>query len=247
MSVSRKIADRIMLALAVVLGGGSVLLLGIGGSFAFTRFGWSERDLLLWDAALSCLFFVQHSGMVRRPFRAWLARSIEGSYHGAVYSITSGIVLTLVVVCWQRSALVLWSVQGVARLLMHAALLLVMGLFAWSALSIRSFDILGIAPLRDRLRGRTHAPGTFEIRGPYRWVRHPLYSGILVLLWTIPDITADRFLFNVLWSVWIVGATLLEERDLVREFGEQYRAYQRNVPMLVPFRRPWTAAAAPLR
>ena len=34
---------------------------------------------------------------------------------------------------------------------------------------------------------------------------------------------------------------------MYRQTGEQYRAYQRNVPMLVPFRRPWTAAAAPLR
>ena len=92
-----------------------------------------------------------------------------------------------------------------------------------------------------RLQGRTFEHGPFEVRGPYRWVRHPLYSGILVLLWTNPDITTDRFLFNVLWSAWIVGATFLEERDLLREFGAQYRAYQKYVPMLLPFRRPWTA------
>jgi protein-S-isoprenylcysteine O-methyltransferase Ste14 len=37
----------------------------------------------------------------------------------------------------------------------------------------------------------------------------------------------------------MIGATYLEERDLVREFGTQYTEYQRHVPMLVPFRRPW--------
>jgi len=34
--------------------------------------------------------------------------------------------------------------------------------------------------------------------------------------------------------VWIVIGTVLEERDLVAEFGESYREYQSAVPMLVP-------------
>lgn len=233
--------DRLMIVLAVVLGGGSVLLLGIGGSVAFTHFGWNEQDLLLWDAFLSALFFVQHSGMVRRPFRAWLTRSVDRPYHGALYSIASGIVLAVVVVFWQRSGVTLWFAEGSARVVLRAGLLLAMLLFAWSALSIRSFDILGIGPLRARLHGQAYAPGPFEIRGPYRWMRHPLYTGVLLLLWSHPDITADRLLFNILWSAWVVVATFLEERDLVHEFGEQYRMYQRSVPMLVPYRRPYPA------
>jgi protein-S-isoprenylcysteine O-methyltransferase Ste14 len=60
------------------------------------------------------------------------------------------------------------------------------------------------------------------------------------MFWSNPDITTDRLLFNTLWSAWIVGSTFLEERDLVREFGAVYTEYQEHVPMLVPFRRPWT-------
>ena len=76
------------------------------------------------------------------------------------------------------------------------------------------------------------------IRGPYRWVRHPLYSLFVVMLWTFPDLTADRLLFNVLFTAWIVLGSVLEERDLAREFGDPYRTYQSQVPMLVPWRRP---------
>lgn len=227
-----------MIALAVIIGGGSILLLAAGGSISFTHFGWSERDILLWDAFLSVLFFVQHSGMVRRSFRMWLARSIPQEYHGAAYSVVSGLILTFVVVCWQRSAILLWSLPETLRIMALGATLVVFAVFVWSVLAIRSFDLLGIGPLQARLRGREYHHGPFEVRGPYRLVRHPLYSGILVLLWVSADITADRFLFNVLWSLWIIGATILEERDLEREFGDVYREYKRKVPMLVPWRRP---------
>jgi protein-S-isoprenylcysteine O-methyltransferase Ste14 len=54
------------------------------------------------------------------------------------------------------------------------------------------------------------------------------------MIWASPDVTADRLLFNILWSIWMVVATRLEERDLAAEFGEGYRRYQRSVPMLLP-------------
>ena len=76
------------------------------------------------------------------------------------------------------------------------------------------------------------------MRGPYRWVRHPLYSAILVLFWVNPAMTSDRLLFNILWTIWIVFGTVLEERDLVREFGELYVEYKRKVPMLISWHRP---------
>ncbi len=74
----------------------------------------------------------------------------------------------------------------------------------------------------------------FRILGPYRWVRHPLYLFMIVLFWSYPSLTADRLLFNILWTIWIVIGTILEERDLVDDFGDTYRDYQTNVPMLVP-------------
>jgi protein-S-isoprenylcysteine O-methyltransferase Ste14 len=48
----------------------------------------------------------------------------------------------------------------------------------------------------------------------------------------------DRLLFNVLWTVWMVAGTRWEEKDLAGEFGDDYRSYQRTVPMLLPWRGP---------
>ena len=56
------------------------------------------------------------------------------------------------------------------------------------------------------------------------------------MIWSYPHLTADRALFNVLWTLWIFTGSVLEERDLVAEFGDRYRDYQNKVPMLIPWR-----------
>ena len=64
---------------------------------------------------------------------------------------------------------------------------------------------------------------------------------MILLIWSCPDLTRDRLLFNLLWTVWIVIASYFEEHDLIVEFGDAYREYQKRVPMLVPFwsKRKW--------
>ncbi len=181
--------------------------------------------------------------MVRRSFRVRLSPVIQERYQGAIYSIASGISLAMVVIFWQRSEVSLAVLQGIPRLIAAAFSLLAVLVLALSFYALRSFDPLGISPVRAHLRARKHQPGQFVLRGPYRWVRHPLYSCTLVLFWASPDVTADRLLLNLLWTAWICIGTLLEEHDLAREFGDIYRQYQKTVPMLVPWRGPVAKAA----
>ncbi len=76
------------------------------------------------------------------------------------------------------------------------------------------------------------------MKGPYLWVRHPLYFFSLVMIWANPHFSYDRLLFNIMWTVWIIIGTMLEERDLVADFGDGYRDYQKRVPMLMPYKWP---------
>ncbi len=234
-----KLLDASMIALSAIFGVGSIALLAAMESIRLFRTGWPDAGVLLWDAALSLAFFLQHSGMVRRPFRAGLARRVPARYQGAVYSIASGVVLTLVVVLWQRSDNHLLVLRGLPRLGLRALSAAAVAIFFWGAYALRGFDPLGLGPIQAHLRGRPYQAAPFVVKGPYRWVRHPLYSCVIVLIWSSPDLTADRFLFNVLWTAWICAGAVLEERDLVAEFGEPYREYCRRVPRLVP----WSGAS----
>jgi protein-S-isoprenylcysteine O-methyltransferase Ste14 len=176
--------------------------------------------------------------MIRRPFRERLGRAVPVHYHPAVYSIASGIVLLLLVGLWQHSHVVVLAVEGPPRWVLRGLFVAGGAVFLWAVKALGSFDTFGLAPIRAHLRGTTPRSLPFSIRGPYRWVRHPLYSVFLVMMWANPDVTADRLLFAVLFTGWIVLGTVLEERDLVRDLGEPYREYQEKVPMLVPWRSP---------
>ena len=106
--------------------------------------------------------------------------------------------------------------------------------------SLRPFDPLGIREIVIHLKGKSAKESVFTVRGTYQWVRHPLYFFSLLMIWAQVSVTTDRLLFNGLWTVWIIIGTFLEERDLIASFGDAYRNYQRNVPMLIPYKwRPW--------
>ncbi len=98
----------------------------------------------------------------------------------------------------------------------------------------------GTADLLARFRHRSPPPVPLTVKGPYRWVRHPFYFLVVVMLWASPVISADRTLLNVLFTAWIILGAHWEERDLIAQYGDAYRRYQAQVPMLMP-RRPIAA------
>lgn len=230
---------RTLYAASGVLGAGSLLLFVVFLFYGALRLVDLSLDIgaaLALNAVLSLVFFLQHSAMTRSSFRKRLCRRVRDEFQGAVYSLTSGIALLVVLILWQGTTETLFAAPDRLRWLLRS--LFVLGLigFAWGARALGPFDGLGLRAIRRHLRGETSREPRFAVRGPYRWVRHPLYFFTLVLFWTYPEVTADRLLFNVLWTAWVFAGTVLEERDLVASFGERYREYQRRVPMLLPFR-----------
>jgi len=182
------------------------------------------------------LFFVQHSAMVRQSFRSWLSLTIPRHYTPAAYAIASSAALATVMLFWQTSPTILVKIQGPLQWLLRAFALTAIAGTLWGVMALKAFDALGQMAIRSQLRGKLPRPSRFDVRGPYLWMRHPLYFFALVLIWTTPQVTLDRLLFNVLWTSWIVLGAYLEERDLVAEFGERYSRYQKAVPMLIPWR-----------
>jgi protein-S-isoprenylcysteine O-methyltransferase Ste14 len=81
---------------------------------------------------------------------------------------------------------------------------------------------------------------TLARQGPYRWVRHPFYLGIVVML--IGAIIATRSLMGALLFIPALASTLArarrEEHNLRLRYGVRYEDYCKQVPFILPFRRP---------
>lgn len=226
---------------ALLFGGSSLLLLCMFlflGPFLGVDLNLSTFTALGFDAVLCFVFFLQHSGMIRKSFQRRLGAMVPTHYHGAIFAIASGAVLIAIILLWQPSHLTVATASGPLRWIFRGAYLLAILGFVWGVRSLGSFDVFGAGPIKAKMYGTTNRALPLTIRGPYRWVRHPMYFLFLVLLWSNPDITADRLVFNSCWTVWIFVGSVLEERDLVSEFGAPYQEYQKQVPMLIPFRWP---------
>ena len=226
-------------AASATLGAGSLLLLLVFlffGPLGIADLGSDDRTALAFDVVLSLLFFLQHSAMTRSGFRSRLSRWVPEEFQAAVYSAVSGFVLVAVLLLWQGAGEPLISATGPARWALRGLFALSLLGFAWGARALGRFDALGLRAIGRHRRAKPAEVLRFRVRGPYRWVRHPLYFFALLLFWAQPELTSSRLLFNALWMSWVFVGTVLEERDLVATFGQAYRDYQRRVPMLIPYR-----------
>jgi protein-S-isoprenylcysteine O-methyltransferase Ste14 len=183
------------------------------------------------DVGWLVLFGVQHSGMARESFKRRWTRLVPACLERSVYAAVSGLLLLGLAATWQPLAGgAIW--RGPPWLIV-VPLAAALGLVAvnWR------FDHTGLFGLRQaREQRRPVAPERLLIVGPYRYLRHPLMFCLLGFLWTQPVLTPTLALLSGGLTVYVGVGLVLEERDLVRRFGDAYRSYRRRVFALLPWR-----------
>jgi len=187
------------------------------------------------DVALVALFGVQHSVMARQGFKRWWTRLVPASIERSTYVWLSSAALVLLYWQWRTMPTVIWDVrQPVVRTVVWAAFWLGWAIAFASTFMINHFDLFGLRHVYLAWRGKPYTELGFRTHLFYRLVRHPLMLGFLIAFWATPTMTAGHLLFSIAITAYILIALQIEERSLVAALGDQYRDYQRDVPMLVP-------------
>jgi len=193
---------------------------------------------LVIDLLLLGLFAVQHSVMARQAFkRAW-TRIVPRPLERSTYVLAAS--LALAVLFWQWRPIpapIVWQVGHPAAVqLLWAIFWLGWALVLASTFLISHFELFGLQQVFARLAGRELPASEFKTPLLYKYVRHPLYLGILLSLWSVPVMTAGHLLYSTGFSAYILLGIWFEERDLIAQFGARYRRYRAEVGMLVPRR-----------
>ncbi|HWZ90236.1 MAG TPA: isoprenylcysteine carboxylmethyltransferase family protein [Polyangiaceae bacterium] len=133
---------------------------------------------------------------------------------------------------WRPLPRVLWDLPHARSLCQFGFVIGVLTVYG-AAFALDHFELLG---LRQAWFGSApSATATLNISGPYRIVRHPLMTGLLLLFWSTSRMTVGHFCFAAAMTTYVLLGTHFEERDLRRRFGHAYADYQASTPMFLPW------------
>jgi methanethiol S-methyltransferase len=199
---------------------------------------WMILAVLAWGILHSLLASLKAKELIL----GWFGETL-GRFYRLVYNVVAGLsflpVLVMAAVLPDRKLYSLslpWSALMVLGEFL-ALVVLVIGFRqtdAWEFLGLRQLTKVASSGPPDNLPMET-AQGHLVTTGVYRYVRHPLYSAGIVLIWLLPVMTVNVLVINIALTIYVLVGAYFEERKLRSEFGREYIDYAAVTPMFIPF------------
>ena len=195
-------------------------------------------EALVIDILLMSLFAIQHSVMARKPFKRWWTQIVPPVVERSTYVLLASLTLILLYWQWRPIPTVVWEI-GNPTLAMAVQALSFAGwaLVLISTFVINHFELFGVQQVIAHMGSRAVAEPRFKTPSLYKVVRHPIYLGFIIAFWAAPVMTVGHLLFAAVTTAYIFVGIVLEERDLVEHFGDDYRRYKERVASIIPFWR----------
>jgi protein-S-isoprenylcysteine O-methyltransferase Ste14 len=186
---------------------------------------WLIFTIALWGIIHSLLATIRFKNFLRRTLGDGLMKLYRLFYN--IFAVVSILpVLYLMIVLPDQT---LYQVSSPWNIFMRVGQLVSLLLLFVAVLQT---DVLSFVGLRQLIE--EEKKGELVINGLYRFVRHPLYTFSLGVLWFSPSMTVNSFIVYAALTLYILIGIIFEERKLLREFGQEYAAYKSITPMLIP-------------
>ena len=58
--------------------------------------------------------------------------------------------------------------------------------------------------------------------------------GVLVGMWTVPVMSISQFVMSSLFTIYVAVGIILEEKELIKQFGTTYKEYKKQIATFIP-------------
>lgn len=195
-------------------------------------------EILIYCAAW-LIFGVAHSLLAREGAKSAL-KPLLGPWYRLAYNLFAVIQLGAVY------AFGFWVFEGGQSLdrplaVVYAQYGLMFAGWGLLVLALREYDLGrlgGLSQIREHRTGvLVDDDEPLHFKGLHCWVRHPLYSAGLLILWG--GVGSDFQVWTALFaSLYFWIGSVYEERHLIRTYGTVYETYKTRVPAFIPFKGP---------
>ncbi|WP_028313517.1 methyltransferase family protein [Desulfatibacillum aliphaticivorans] len=195
------------------------------------------------DAVFNALIFAAwgliHSILARDFSHRIMAKLVGEDFVKLLYVSIAGLTQCALIFLWRPLEGVFWQADGVWRGVLIAAFLAAAGAVWVTSILLDYMEALGVRAVIRRWKRQEVPPPVLSMKGPYAHCRHPVYFFTLFFLWIGPVMNATRLEFALLGTIYVLAGMRLEDRDTAIILGEEYREYQKHVPILIPRLKPW--------
>ena len=196
-----------------------------------------------------CLGFASvHSTLVTKPVKVFASRlfgeSFVRTWYRFLFIVVSVVTLAITVALIRAVPDVTVFHPPLSLVIAMRCVQLAAVVFASRAFKALDFlEFIGISQALRAISGQTSA-GDMDMEGMtktqlvttgvYGVVRHPLYFAGIVIMTFSPTLTRNWITVSVLSDLYFIFGAFIEERRYIRDFGEEYLRYMKEVPRLLP-------------
>ena len=178
------------------------------------------------DLGLIAVFGLQHSVMARPCFKQRVMR-MPAPFERCTFVHMANLALFALILFWQPLPHELWNLgNGWMRDAAWALFAVGWGILFLGGWSYGIRDLLGVEQMRGWVLGKPPPPPRLKTGWLYRWLRHPMYLGVLMGVWVTPRMSLGHALLALGLTGYVLIAMRYEERDLARTFGAHYTRWR---------------------
>lgn len=186
----------------------------------------SHPAISIWVSGI--LFALLHSVLAARSVKSRVqAAGVSPRAYRLAYTVVAVIAAALWLGFVRRLPdTPLYDLEGAGRWALHGVQLIGLWVFWMSLRPIDGRAFLGLKPFAGGVEPFTES-------GVYRYLRHPMYTGVMLIIFAMPTQTMNRLNLFLFIAAYFAAGSRLEEQRMAAEHPE-YEDYRRRVPAFLP-------------